>query len=168
MNTNKTKVSNHKMAAMVLAMLLAFTVAANAQSSQSTNGLGGTWRVSVQQQNCATGQPLGPSFQSLLSFHDGGTMSGTTSNPSFAPGQRTSDYGVWSFQGNQTYSAASEALILFNSAPPAPFLRGSQRIVQQISVYGDTFTSVATVQFFDSSHNLYIAGCAVATGTRFE
>ena len=168
MKMNKTKVSNHKLAAMVLAMLLVFMVAANAQSSNSANGLGGTWRVQVQQQNCATGQPLGPAFQSLLSFHDGGTMSGTTSNPSFAPGQRTSDYGVWSYQGNQTYSAASEALILFNSAAPAPFVRGSQRIAQQISVNGDTFTSVATVQFYDSTHTLYITGCAVATGTRFQ
>jgi len=168
MNTMKTKVSSHKLAAMVFAMLVAFTVAANAQSSQSANGLGGTWRVQVQLQNCATGAPLGPAFQSLLSFHDGGTMSGTTSNPAFAPGQRTSDYGVWSYQGNQTYSAASEAYILINSAPPAPFVRGSQRIVQQISVNGDTFTSVATVQFFDSGHTQYIAGCAVATGTRFD
>jgi hypothetical protein len=168
MNTNKTKVSNHKMAVIALALLLTFTVTANAQSSQSANGLGGTWRVQVQQQVCATGAPLGPVFQSLLSFHDGGTMSGTTSNPSFAPGQRTSDYGVWSYQGNQTYSAASEALILFNSAAPAPFVRGSQRIAQQITVNGDTFTSVATVQFYDASRNLYISGCAVATGVRFQ
>ena len=167
MNTNKTKVSNHKLAAMVLAMLLVFTVAANAQSTQSANGLSGTWRVQVQLQNCATGAPLGPAFQSLLGFNDGGTMSGTTSNPGFAPGQRSSDFGVWSYQGNQTYSAASEAYILFNSSP-GPFQRGTQRIVQSIAVNGDTFTAVASVQFFDASHVQYLAACAVATGTRFE
>jgi hypothetical protein len=165
MNTNKKKVSKQKLAAMVFAMLLTLTVAANAQSSQAANGLGGTWRVQVALQNCATGAQLGPAFQSILSFHDGGTMSGTTSNPAFAAGQRTSDYGVWRYQGNQTYSAASEAYVLVSSGF---FVRGSQRIVQSISVNGDTFTSVATVQFFDASHVQYLAACAVATGTRFE
>ena len=167
MKTSKNTVSNHKLALMVFALLLAFTVAANAQSSQSTSGLGGTWRVQVQLQNCATGQAIGPVFQSLLSFNDGGTMIGTTANPGFAPGQRSPDFGVWSYQGNQTYSAASEALIQFNSNP-GPFLRGSQRIVQTIIVNGDTWAATATVQFFDTNHTMYLSACAVAAGTRFE
>jgi hypothetical protein len=165
MNTRKKSVSSHRLAAIAFAVLLAFTVAANAQSSHSNTGLGGTWRVQVALQNCATGAQMGPVFQSMLSFHDGGTLTGTTSNPGFAVGQRTSDYGVWDFQGNQTYTATSEAYILFNGGP---FQRGIQRIAQTISVNGDTFTSVATVQFFDVNHAAYISACAVATGARFD
>jgi hypothetical protein len=165
MNTNKTSISSHRLAAMMLAILLAFTVAANAQSTHSANGLAGTWRVQVTVKDCSSGAPL-LSFQTLLSFHEGGTMSGTTSNPTFAPGQRTSDYGVWSYQGNQTYSAASEAFLLFDTPR---FVKGTQRIAQIITVDGDTFSSLANVEFFDSGHNPHgPALCAAATGTRFE
>ena len=165
MKMNKEMLSSHRLAAVVLAVLLAFTVAANAQSSQAAKGLAGTWKIQVTLQNCSTGAP-GPSFQSILSFHNGGTLSGTTSNPMFAAGQRTSDYGVWSYQGAQTYSATSEAYILFDGGP---LVRGTQRIAQIITVDGDTFSSLATVQFFDAAHNPHgPALCAVATGSRFE
>ena len=164
MNTN-TSISSHKLAVIVLAMLLVFTVAANAQSTQSQNGLAGTWNVHVTIQNCASGAPL-LSFQSILAFHQGGTLSGTTSNPMFAAGQRTSDYGVWSYQGGQAYSAISDAYILFDGGP---LVRGTQRITQTITVNGDTFSSNATTQFFDANHAAHgPALCAVATGTRFE
>jgi len=108
---------------------------------------------------------MGPSFSSLLSFHEGGTMSGTTANPAFAAGQRTSDYGVWSFNGDHTYAAASEAFIIF---PAGMFVKGTQRLVQAISVDRDEFTSAATVQFFDANNVPVVSGCAVATGQRFE
>jgi hypothetical protein len=154
------------LATLVLTFVLATTLIASAQSehSASSKRLGGTWHIQVTLQNCATHAAMG-SFESILSFHEGGTLSGTTSNPGFAPGQRTSDYGVWSFKGDHTYSAASEAYLLFANGP---FPKGTQRLVQAISVDGDTFTSVATVQFFDVNHVQVIAGCAVATGTRFE
>jgi hypothetical protein len=162
---NKTMVSSHKLAAAVLALLMVFTVTANAQSTQSSNGLAGTWNVQVTIQNCASGAPL-LSFKSILAFHQGGTLSGTTSNPMFAPGQRTSDYGIWSYVGNQTYSAASDAYILFDGGP---VVRGTQRITQAITVNGDTFSSVATTQFYDVNHAPHgPALCAVATGSRFE
>src|SRR5437899_1330943 len=148
-------------------LMFASTLPASGQSekSDSSNGLAGTWRVQVTLQNCTTHTPLAPPFSSLLSFHSGGTMSGTTSNPGFAAGQRTSDYGVWSFTGDHSYSAASEAYILF---PAGPFVRGTQRIVQAISVDGDEFTSDATVQFFDVNHVQVLAACAFAAGQRFD
>jgi hypothetical protein len=151
---------------LVLTIVLAASLSASAQSekSGSSKGLGGTWHVQVTLQNCATHASLG-SFESILSFHQGGTMSGTTTNPAFAPGQRTSDYGVWSYSGDHTYSATSEAFLLFSAGP---FPKGTQRLVQAIKVDGNEFNSVATVQFFDVNHVQVISGCAVATGTRFE
>lgn len=157
---------------LALAIAFAFTaMTASAQSEQSKKGLQGTWRVQVTLQNCDTHVPLGPPFSSLLSFARGGTVTGTTSNPGFQAGQRTSDFGVWKYNGHHTYSAASEAYILFTSAPnpPAPgFQRGRQRISQLISVDGDHFNSAATVDFFDVNGATVLSACAVASGQRFE
>jgi hypothetical protein len=156
-----------KLAAVALTFAIAATTISAAQSDNSSSGKGlaGTWRVTVQLQNCATQAAIGGPFQSLLVFNAGGTMVGTTSNPGFAPGQRTSDLGSWSYSGTQTYTAASEAYILFATVPFQP---GTQRISQAISVDGDQFTSAATVQFFDANHVQYRAACAVAQGQRFE
>jgi hypothetical protein len=140
------------------------TVSMHAQSAESPNGLTGTWHVQVTLHNCATGVQIGPAFQSILSFQRGGTMSGTTTNPAFQVGQRTPDFGKWSQDSGQNYAAVSEAYVLFTGGP---FVRGTQRLTQAIHVDGDTFDSVASVQFFDASLNLVTAGCANATGTRF-
>ena len=66
---------------------------ARAQSEQSAKGLEGTWRVTItQRQFCPAGPPLGNSpVQSLLVFARGGTLSGTTANPAFLPGQRSTE-----------------------------------------------------------------------------
>ncbi len=117
-----------------------------------------------------TGAPLA-SFKSLLSFARGGTLTGTTANPTFLPGQRTPDHGIWSREDGHTYRAVSEAFILFNSTPNPPipgFQRGVQRITQAIDVKDDQFTSAATVQFFDVAGNLLVTGCANAVAQRFN
>jgi hypothetical protein len=132
--------------------------------------LEGTWRVEVTTADCQTGTP-GLRFDALLSFARGGTLSGTTANPVFRPGQRTSDYGVWRKTGDHTYRAVSEAFILFDSpaAPPAPPLaRGVQRITQAIDVAGDTFDSRAAVRFFDVNGQVLGTLCASATGERMQ
>lgn len=151
--------------ALALLMLGCVLASAQSQSSNSGQGLAGTWRVQVSLYNCDTKAPLGPPFQSMLSFHNGGTLSGTTANPVFAPGQRTSDYGIWSYDGDQSYSAKSEAYILFAAGP---FARGTQRITQTIKVNEDQFTSAASVQFFDANHVQVMAACAAAVGQRFN
>lgn len=69
----------------------------------------GTWRVTVTQKVCATGVPIGLPFHSLLTFARGGTMTGTTANATFQPGQRSGDYGVWSPAPGHNYSATEEA-----------------------------------------------------------
>ena len=145
-------------------LAIAISLSAQGQSAESPNGLAGTWHVQVTLRNCATGVSIGQPFQSILSFQRGGTMSGTTSNPAFQPGQRTPDFGKWSYDGGQNYSATSEAYVLFNGGP---FVRGTQRITQSIQVEGDSFDSAAAVQFFDASQNLVTAACANAHGTRF-
>jgi hypothetical protein len=171
---SKHSVKLSRMAELVLAgfLTLATGIPATAQTANSaaTPSLRGTWRVQVTLYNCKTGQQF-PPFSSLLSFNGSGTYTGTTSNPAFQPGQRTADQGSWSHVSGNSYQAASEAFILFTSTnpPPAPvFQQGRQRITQAITLSGDTFTSVASVQFFDVSGNLVLTGCATAAAQRFK
>ena len=143
---------------------------------ESSHGrdLQGTWRVQVETRNCQTNAPLGKPFASLLSFADGGTMSETTSSPAFAPGQRTSGFGVWSHVERHTYSAKSVAFLIFTTPPNPPmspgFTAGTQTITQNIEFKDgpDQFTSEATVEFADTAGTVYRSGCATATAQRLE
>ena len=136
--------------------------------------LEGTWWVQVTAlTDCMSQVPL-VSFTALLTFAKGGTMTGTTTNPAFAIGQRSPDHGVW-FRSRAAhgYSASSVSLLLFETAPNFPatpgFHAGSQRLSQAIDVTDpDHFTSDAVSEFFDVGGNKYREGCAIAVGQRFE
>jgi hypothetical protein len=151
-----------------LAVAVASATPAAAQSQAAAIGLQGTWRVQVNLTNCSNGQNIGPSFASLLTFARGGTLTGTTSNAAFQPGQRTGDFGIWWQTGGNTYSADSEAFILFTNSTPPIFQRGTQRITQSITLNVDTFESFATTRFFDTNGALINSGCAHAIGSRFN
>lgn len=144
-----------------------------ATAQEGRGHLVGTWRVQVTQVNCQTGAALGPSFPSLLTFADGGTMAEDTTNPVFAPGQRSAGQGVWEFQGPHTYSARSVAFINFTT-PPDPathnpgFEAGEQTISQLITMKNhNEWTSSAAVQFTDAPGTVYRQGCALASAQRF-
>ena len=132
-------------------------------------GIEGTWRVTVTQKVCATGAPIGLPFHSLLTFVRGGTMGGTTANPGFQPGQRSSDFGVWSQTGSHSYSAIDEAFLIFSGGP---FTQGSQILSHSISLTngGNGFNDTASVQFYDVNGNplLPAPGCATAVGQRMQ
>lgn len=140
-----------------------------ARAADNTRRIEGTWRVTVTQIVCATGAPIGLPFQSLLTFARGGTLSGTTASTSFQPGQRSSDFGVWSQTGGHDYSAVSEAFIIFSAGF---FTQGSQIISQSIRLTngGNGFDDVASVQFYDVNGNplLPAPGCATAVGQRLQ
>jgi hypothetical protein len=155
--------------ALALSCILGFSAPRlAAQSEDSAKGLQGTWRVQINLINCSTGTDIGPSFSSLLAFAEGGTLTGTTRNPAFQPGQRTSDFGTWSKTGRRTYSADSEAFLLFTSTNPPIFQSGTQRITQRITLDGDTFDSVAITRFYGTDGTLLLSGCAHAVATRYK
>ena len=134
----------------------------------------GTWRVKVQLYNCQTNAPIGKQFASLLTFNDGGTLFGSTTNPVFAVGQRDNDQGVWEHDGHRTFEAKSAAFLNFTTPPSPPFNPGFQagtQVLTQKIEFGsnpDEFTSEATVEFFDVDGTSYRKGCASATALRFE
>jgi hypothetical protein len=142
-----------------------------ASPASAATRLEGTWRVQVTTRDCTTGAPL-LTFAAMLSFHGGGVLTGTTSNPVFQAGQRSPDHGVWQRVHGASYSAVSEAFILFDSEPNPPlpgFEKGTQRITQAIEMTSpNDFTSDATTEFFDVSGNPIGNGCATAVANRFE
>jgi hypothetical protein len=134
----------------------------------------GTWRVKVQPFNCQTNAHLGNPFASLLTFNEGGTLTGSTTNPGFAVAQRGPDAGVWERDGQRTYTAKSAAFLNFTTPPNPPFnpgfQAGTQTITQKIEFDSnpDEFTSDATTEFFDVNGNSYRKSCASAVAQRFE
>jgi len=140
-----------------------------------SHALVGVWNVTVQLYDCSTEAPVGKPFISRLTFNEGGTMTGSTTNPAFAVGQRSDDQGVWSVD-DHAYSAKSAAYILFTTAPnltsvpPNPgFQAGTQTITQKIEIDdANHFTSDARVFFYDATGTSYRQGCASATAERFQ
>lgn len=187
------------LAVAALAAVLSLATIASAQTANSLAPLPtrieGTWVVTVTLNKggiyangtCTPMPNVEPShFQSFLSFARGGTLTATTNNPTFLPGQRSPGHGVWSFLGGDKYSAVSEAYLMFDTDNPpyvlsnsevifledlnVHFRKGTQKILQTITMAGDNnWNSVAQVQFFDTVGNpLPIKGCATATAKRFN
>lgn len=154
-------------AAVFGSILTAAVLFAGVQSSSGVQAMGspersleGTWLTSVTPVNCETGEPVGPAFPGILSFNKGGTMSGTST---VAP----SVFGVWSRSGGWENYTFAFTNFRFNSS--GAFI-GSQIVRQSVTLgaSGDEFTSSGTVDILDANGNKVGAGCANATGTRFQ
>lgn len=176
MKSHRLKPSLPAIVALAAALVIGSAVRASAEDDRdsSSRTLQGTWWVQVTTfTDCASRTPL-ISFSALLTFAEGGTMTGTTTNPGFAIGQRSPDHGVWGRKrAPHSFRASSVALILFTTAPNFPvtpgFQAGSQRLDQTIALTDpDHFTSDAVTSFFDATGQQYRQGCATALGERFE
>jgi hypothetical protein len=154
-----------------------------ASSHSSASVLVGAWGVQVTLRDCATGAPLGPPFNSLVSAHEGGTMSENAASLAFAPGQRTAGHGTWARIGRRTYRQNMIALILFDTAPNLPgtptfdpslpvspgFFAGSVTISHTIVLSNaNNFTSSGTNAFYREDGTVYRTGCSTAVGQRFH
>jgi hypothetical protein len=160
-------------AAVVAAMAMSSGGGLGASQGSSWKDLQGVWLVQVTLRNCTTGAPLGPAFGSLVTFHEGGTISETTTSAAFAVGQRTPGQGVWDTLGHQTYTQKTIALIGFDTAPNLPvtpgFFAGSSVVTHTVELTDhDHLTSSGTNTFYRTDGTVYRTGCSTATGTRFE
>ena len=142
-------------------------VAAHTPPARQT--LQGSWRVEVTIVDCATGAER-PPFWAMLTFAQGGTLTETTANQAL-PGARTPGHGRWFRSRAGSFTAVSEAFILFGPA----FRPWTHRIWQRIEMDSpDHFTSDATVEFTLTPGTLSpppvalppAAGCARAVGYR--
>src|SRR5689334_12215267 len=76
--------------------------------------LEGTWNIVITPYICATGESIPEAaFRSRLSFNADGTMTETTMNPGFEPGQRSIGLGYWERIGRTSYRAVFEAYVQF-------------------------------------------------------
>jgi hypothetical protein len=152
----------------ILAVCFAATLPLRAQSSQSAapNGLEGSWIVSVSVFDCTTLTPKG-NFTSLLMFSRGGSVTETTSNPAFLPGQRSIGIGTWDKASDGSYSASDLAFIIFSGGH---FQAGTQKLTHTITLTADgtQWNDQALVNFYDVTGAPIAAmhACATATAKR--
>jgi len=124
------------------------------------NGIVGTWQTTVTPRNCQTGIPVAPAFPGLLTFNEGGTLTGTSTAVS-------SVYGIWErTRGLQNYSFA---FISLRYSPTGTFI-GTQTVRQtaELGASGNDFTSTGSVEVFDTNGNPIATGCSTSIGTRFK
>jgi hypothetical protein len=150
------------LATLMLAMVLFVGYATSKGQDNTSNGgrIEGTWRVQVTQRNCQTGAVL-RTFPAMLTFAVGGTLTGTSTV--VPPAARSGDFGIWEYNGGGKYAATSEAFLFNNGA-----WFQTQRITQAITLSQDanTLYSEAHTEFFDTSGNVVLSGCATAVATR--
>jgi hypothetical protein len=164
--------------------LAGFPGPVSAQSSQSASGAPvGTWAVQVTLRDCTTGAALGSAFNSLVTFHRGGTLSESAGGVTFAPGQRTAGHGTWTAVAPGTYLQKFVALLLFATAPNLPalpgfnpalpvspgFLAGSSVVTHTFVLTDDDHaTSSGTNEFYRTDGSVYRSGCSTAVAERFQ
>ena len=157
-------------AAVVLALSMASgPVAANGDDQDRFHPFGklvGAWQVRLTPYFCDTGVPLPPefSFDSLMTFHAGGTLTETTSNPRFQPGQRSPGLGYWTRTERRSFEVVFEAFVQFTAVN---YTQGRQRVVQDLELVDvDHWNSIGVVQFTDVTGAPLAAGCVRAVGVR--
>lgn len=179
--TSKARSGGYMLA--VLALLTTSGGAARAESSASVFdvGLVGAWTVQVTLRDCTTNAPLGPPINSLVTFHEGGTLSESAGSPT--PGQRSAGQGIWTRKGHHTFRQRIIALILFDTAPNLPgtptfdptlpvtpgFFAGWATVAHTAKLTdADHLTSAGTNAFYKFDGTVYRTGCSTALGQRFK
>jgi hypothetical protein len=168
--------------AAALLMASAGTGLAHPRQSGPKHAIEGTWLVRVTLRNCDTNASLG-SVSSLVTFHEGGTVSETTGSSAFAIGQRSPGHGVWESTGHHTYAQRMVALINFDTPanlpgtpgydpglPVSPGFFAGWYTISHVSTLTDENhnTSSGTNAFYKADGTRYRTGCSTAESTRFE
>ena len=132
--------------------------------SPTAQTLRGTWRITITEVDCITGQDIS-SFPAIRTFNQGGTCTGYVVPPGIDPGQGT-EYGVWQREpGSQNYSVRT---VSYGYDAEGVFI-GRAEVTETLHLTSaNSFESSATVQFFDVDGNLLFTACTTSTGTRFE
>jgi hypothetical protein len=175
---------NSRLTVITGALLAGFATAGAAQSanSGSGSGLAGAWTVQVTVRDCSTNLPVGAPFNSLVTFHRGGTISEGAASLAFAAGQRTAGHGTWTRRSGSAYLQRMVNLILYDTPPNLPgmptfnpalsvtpgLFAGWQTVTHTIRLSGDEIVSSGTNAFYKSTGEVYRTGCSSAVGRRFE
>ena len=132
----------------------------------------GVWAMTITLRDCATGAQMGPPFMTLVTNHQGGTITESNGSPGYAPGQRTQGHGLWNHISGATFGSRIVASILFTTppAPPSPgFAAGWQVLTSTVTLTSDdALSGVARADFYDVNRQLYRSVCPTVAGERFR
>ena len=151
----------------VLTVLMAvggMQISVSGQSDEGHEpGLVGVWLTQVTRRNCETGDPIGATSQSQLTFAKGGTLLETVGPSIF----RSPGNGIWKREhGRNEYSFALR-FMRFDAA--GVFVgSGVVRVALTLDETGDHYTSTATNDILDVNGNVIARGCATSVSTRFS
>jgi hypothetical protein len=152
-----------------VACLVATTTTALANGRESRwEFVEGSWRVDVTPRACdngaPAGQPLGPAFPTLNTYHVGGTLSEHGS--ALSPAQRGSGHGIWKRTGYGSFTYR----LTFQIFDPSGLLAATQNVTSNLTVApkGNTFTGTSTFTRTDVSGNVEALRCATLAGTRIR
>jgi hypothetical protein len=158
------------------------TVRAQLEDNGDRPSLVGTWTVQVTLRDCTTNAPLGPPFNSLVTFHHDGTLSESAGSLAFAPGQRSPGHGGWTRKRGRTFGQEMVALVLFDTPPNLPgtptfdptkpvspgFFAGWVTVTHTVRFTdADHIASEGTNSFYKANGEVYRSGCSTARGQRF-
>ena len=132
-------------------------------SFQSANRIVGAWETTVQPRNCETGEPLGPAFNGVITFNEGGTVAEYGANP--ATPYRTPGHGIWANTGGgETYSMRFSFMPLTPAGAPVGRLRVSQ--VGVLGRFSDESSSSGSFVLTNFSGVVLATGCTTSTAVR--
>lgn len=135
--------------------------------NQLLNRIIGVWETTVTPRNCQTGEPAGPAFIGLITFHKGGTLSEYGANP--ATPFRTPGHGVWQaapWRGEDSYLMNFTFIPLTPAGAPVGRLKVTQTIEYQR--YLDQLLSSGSFQLFNTSGVVIASGCTSSIAIRFR
>jgi hypothetical protein len=123
----------------------------------------GVWLTQVTRRNCDTGEPIGATSQSQLTFAEGGTLLETIGPSIF----RSPGNGIW--KREHGWNEYSYALRFMRYDAAGSFVgSGVVRVALTLDETGDHYTSTATNDVLDVNGNVIGSGCATSVSTRFS
>jgi hypothetical protein len=182
MKSSLSNVPGRHLTVLVLAGLLVTTTTSDPVMA-SGDVLTGAWSVQVTLRDCTTSAPLGPTINSLVTFHEGGTLSETAGGLGFAIGQRSPGHGIWWQRSRRTYRQKFIALLNFDTPANLPgtptfdptkpvspgFFAGWQTVTHTLELAdANHATSEGTNAFYKTDGTVYRTGCSTAVAERFK
>ena len=151
---------------VVILMISVVPVTAQSVTSQDEGhepSLVGVWVTQVTRRNCETGEPIGATSQSQLTFAKGGTLLETVGPSIF----RSPGNGIWKRESGWDEYSYALRFMRFDAA--GSFVgSGVVRVALTLDETGDHYTSTATNDVLDVNGNVIASGCATSVSTRFQ
>jgi hypothetical protein len=163
MKTKLLKIYFAIAAFLILAAAQNSVQAQGKESSQSANRLVGAWETTVTPVNCSTGEQVGPAFNGVITFNEGGTVAEFGANP--AVPYRTPGHGIWvSNGGGSDYTMKFSFLPLTPAGVPVGRMRVTQDL--QLSRFSDESTSTGSFVLTNLAGVVLATGCSSAVAVR--